>query len=684
MAQRSPKTRRADSHEPAPARAERFPWLLLLQVLILVGAGVWAFAPALNGDGLWDDDILVTTNFRLHDWHGLYEIWFNVFWTDYWPVCYTLFWVEWHLWGNALLGYHLTTLGLHLLDGLMVWHVLRRIGLRWAWLGGLLFVLHPLAVESVAWVAETKNTFSVLLFLFAVEAWLDFDAGRRGAYFLAVFLYLMAMLAKSSVIMMPFVILLYAWWKHGSIGWRDVKRIVPFLVIAVILGLISTYLQNRHPATIGANVVPQDTPVHRIVGACVEVFFYLGKFLVPTGLLPVYPRWILDHPSLLEWLAVPLLAAVVGLIWHFRQHPWCRHVAFGLGFFLLMGLPTFGLVSMLYMRFSRVADHFVYLPMIGLIGLLTAGLEAGWRRLPPVARPAIPLAAAVVLALFAREAHDYSAHFVNQRTLWIYTVARNPDAWPAQNDLGLALLNEGNLAEAAVHFREALRVKPDYAEAHNNLGLVYLREALKAPSPTGRIEAAVPIAPGRPSPPVSPPGGEMAEAADEFRAALQIKPDYSDASGNLTIAMQHNQEPGVIGQYDRALQDKPDDIDTRNDLGLALLQAGRVQEATAQFQQVLRARPDYIDARNNLGLALLQTGHPADAIVQFEQALKIKPDFAEAHNNLGLALAQVGRYKEAVAHYRQALKFKPDYPDAKNNLYLAQQQALRQTALSKK
>ena len=682
MARSSSKSKRIET-APLPAPVT-FPWMLVLQALVMVAAGVWVFSPALNGEGLWDDDVLVTTNFNLHSLHGLYEIWFNVFWTDYWPVCYTLFWVEWHLWGNALLGYHLTTLGLHLLDGLMVWHILRRIGVGWAWLGGLLFVLHPLAVESVAWISETKNTLSVLLFLFAAEAWLDFDAGRRGAYFLSLLLYLLAMLAKSSVIMLPFVILLYGWWKHGRVGWRDAKRIVPYLVIAVVLGLISTYMQNRHPATIGANVVPKDTPMHRIVGACVEVFFYLGKFILPTGLLPVYPRWILDHPSLAEWLAVPFLAALLGLIWTFRRHAWVRHVAFGLGFFFLMGLPTFGLVSMLYMRISRVADHFVYLPMIGLIALVAAGLELAWRRLPFLARPAVPLAAAGALAFLARDGHDYAGHFLNQRALWIYTVARNPDAWPAQNDLGLDLLNEGDLAGAAMHFREALRVKPDYAEAHNNLGLVYLREALKTPAPSGRIEAAVPIAPGHPSPPVSPPGGEMAEAADEFRTALQIKPGYDDARNNLAIAMQHNREPGVIGQYEAVLQDKPDDVDTRNDLGLALLQAGRVPEATAQFQQVLRARPGYVDARNNLGLALLQTGRPADAIVEFQQALKTRPDFAEAHNNLGLALAQTGRYKEAVAHYQQALRFKPDYPDAKNNLYLAQQQALRQARPSKK
>ena len=345
----------------------------------------------------------------------------------------------------------------------------------------------------------------------------------------------------------------------------------------------------------------------------------------------------------MEWLAVPLLGGLIGLIWHLRQHDWARHVAFGIGFFLLMGLPTFGLVSMLYMRFSRVADHFVYLPMIGLVGLTVAGLEITFRRAPLFLRPVIPVAITAVLLLYAWDSHTYSARFINQRTLWTYTVAHNPDAWPAQNDLGLDFLNEGNLSEAAIHFRAALRVKPDYAEAHNNLGLVYLREALKAPAPAGRIEAPVPIAPGRPAPPVSPPGGEMAEAATEFRTALQIKPDYTDASGNLAIALQHNQEPGVIGQYKEALQNKPDDVDTRNDLGLALLQAGRMPEAMTQFQQVLQARPGYIDARNNLGLALLRTGHPADAIGQFQQALRIKPDFAEAHNNLGLALVQVGQ-----------------------------------------
>jgi tetratricopeptide (TPR) repeat protein len=674
------KTRQAAEAIP-PAS---FPWLVLLQISIMVAAAVWIFGPALSGGGLWDDDVLVTTNFNLHSLHGLWEIWVNVFWTDYWPLSWTLFWVEWQLWGNALLGYHIVTLALHLVDGLLVWHLLRRLGVGWAWVGGLIFVVHPLTVETVAWVAETKNTFSVFFFLLSVEAWLDHDEGGRLGYFLSVFFYLTGMLCKSSVIMLPFVLLLYGWWKHGRVGWRDMVKTVPYFAVAVVLGLISFYMQNRNPAKIGANAIPYDTPLHRILGASLEVFFYLGKYLVPTGLLPIYPRWILDQPSWLEWLAPLLLAAAVGLVWHWRRVAWVRLVALGLGFFLLMGLPTFGLVNMLYLRISRVADHLIYLPMIGLIGLTVAGLEAASARLPVVARGAIPLALAVVLVLFAWEGHVYSGYFTDQEKLWVYTVARNPDAWPAQNDLGLDLLNEGHLDEAAVHFREALRIKPDYAEAHNNLGLVYLREGLGAKAPAGRIEAAVPIAPGHPSPPVSPPGGDFALAAAEFRNALQIKPGYDDARNNLALALQHNQDSGAIGQYEETLQAHPDDIDTRNDLGLALLQAARVPEAIAQFQEVLRARPDYIDARNNLGLALLQTARAPEAIKQFQQALRTKPEFAEAHNNLGLALAQTGRLKEAIAQYQLALRYRPDYPDARNNLYLAQQQALRQTAVSKK
>jgi tetratricopeptide (TPR) repeat protein len=679
MAKRSLKTR----HVPETSKVEvgltsfpaAFPWRLLLQALVLVAAGVWIYAPSLTGSGLWDDDVLVTTNFNLHSLHGLYEIWFNVFWTDYWPMSWTLFWVEWHLWGNALLGYHIVTLALHLIDGLLVWRLLGRVGVRWGWLGGLIFVVHPLGVETVAWISETKNTFSVLVFLLAVEAWLDFDEGWRPGYYLSVFLYLVAMLCKSSVIMMPFVLLLYGWWKHGRVGWADLVRVVPYFAIALVLGLISFYMQNRNPASIGANAIPYMTPLHRLVGVGVEVFFYLGKFLAPANLLPIYPRWTLNPPTLLEWLALPALAAIAWIIWRWRGKDWSRHVILGAGFFLLMGLPTFGLATMLYLRISRVADHFVYLPMIGLIGLTVVGLEAVCARLPFLARPVIPLALAAALAVFAWEGHTYAGYFVDQTTLWVYTVQRNPDAWPAQNDLGLDMLNQGKFAEAEAHFREALRVLPDYAEAHNNLGLVYLREGLRGTVPTGRIEQAVPISPGHPSPPVAAPGAEMSQAANEFRQALQIKPNYDDARNNLALALQNSGSSGVIDQYEQSLQARPDDIDTRNDLGLALLQAGRVPEATVQFQQVLKTKPDYIDARNNLGLALLQSGHAPEAIKQFQQALRIKPDFAEAHNNLGLALVQVGRLSEAIGHYKQALHFKPDYTDARNNLFLAQQQA---------
>jgi protein O-mannosyl-transferase len=538
-----------------------------------VAAGLWIYWPALHGGWLWDDDLLVTDNSNLRSLWGLWEIWLTPR-TDYWPLTSTLLWMEWHLFGNDPLGYHLCSLALHICSGILIWRLFNRLGMRWGWLGGFLFVIHPLAVESVAWVSEIKNTLSLSFFLLSIDAWLDAEEKQSSGYRRSVFYYLAAMLAKTSTVMLPLVLLLYCWWKRGHVTWQEVKRVIPYLVIAVTLGLITVYFQSKgqgdEPIELGGFVT-------RLIGAGTALFHYLGKFILPVNLLPIYPRWTLDRPSFLQVLAFPTLAALLFGLWTQRSG-WGRHALFGFGFFLLNLLPVLGLVKMRYMDVSWVGDQLAYVPMIGLVGIIVVGLEQLRQRLSsfPHLFGIGTMSIAMAIGLLFWESHNNARLFNNSETLWAYTVQYNPHALLVHNNLGDALMHTGRVSEAIEQFEQALKIKPDFAKAHYNLGTALMQ--------TGRV----------------------AEAIEQYEQALKIEPDHPYAHNNL---------------------------------GAALMHTGRASEAIEQFEQALKIKPDNAAAHINLGDALMHTGRVSEAIEQFEQALKIKPDDPYTHDYLAKAQA---------------------------------------------
>ena len=395
----------------------------LLKATILVVVGLWIFSPAFNGSWIWDDTTLVADNDTLRSLPGLGKIWFAAPSTDYWPMTWTLLWVEWHLWGAHTLGYHLCSVALHLTSAFLIWRLFDKLGLRWGWLGGLIFVAHPLVVESVAWICEIKNTLSLPFFLLSLIAYIDADqsGGKRG-YGRALLFYLLAMLCKSSVIMLPFDLLLYSWWRHGRITWLDCRRMLPYFAIAIVLGCITLYFQTSHYTE--SEVVRDRSILARLIGAGGAIFFYLGKFIVPVDLAPIYPRWNLNPPSLSKLMTLPLLALTLAAIWTKRE-TWGRHALLGIGFFLINLLPVIGLCRMTWINVSWVADHLVYIPMIGLIGCAVAGLEAIHRGLSHAARPWLFAAIAALVLLMARESHWYAGMFVDLKTLRTLKVQRD-------------------------------------------------------------------------------------------------------------------------------------------------------------------------------------------------------------------------------------------------------------------
>ena len=446
-------------------------WLLLRAAVIIL-AGFWVFGPALRGEWLWDDDLLISQNALVQSPDGLWKIWFQPgSLIDYFPITVTVEWIEWHLFGNDTLGYHLVSLALHLIGAFLVWRLLTKFGLRWAWIGGLLFAVHPIVVESVAWIAELKNTLSLPPFLLAMLFWIDFDEHRRTRdYLLALGFFLAAMLCKTTMVMFPVVILLYAWWKRARINKRDLQAAAPFFLVSLVLGLVTIFFVQHSNTFHGGT--PLGGPLSRLACAGLSIAFYFSKCVLPVGLMPIYTRWIVDPPSLVQFLPWPVLAATLFLLWK-KRDGWGRHALLGLGYFLILLLPFCGLVTGSYMRFSWVMDHIVYLPLIGIIGLAVAAIESLNNRLPVHLRHgAIVLSVIVLIA--AVSSHSYAGFYADRITYWTFAVRQNPHAWVAHNNLANELEKSGHRTEGLEQFNLALQDQPDYVEALYNRGLAHM------------------------------------------------------------------------------------------------------------------------------------------------------------------------------------------------------------------
>jgi tetratricopeptide (TPR) repeat protein len=594
-----------------------------LPALLILAAGLWIYAPALQGGWVWDDASEVTRNAVLRDPAGLARIWLAPAGSDYFPLTATVEWLEWRAWGEDPAGYHAVSIALHLLGAFLCWLLLARLGLRRAWVGGLLFAVHPLAVESVAWAAELKNTLSLPFLLLAMIAYLGYDAGRgRGAYGLSLGCFVLALLAKTSVVMFPCVILLHAWWRRQRIAGRDLRASAPFFGAALGLGLVTLSFQSHR--ALGGWAIPWGGPASRAAVAGLNLAFYFWKGVWPAGLLPVYPRWSVDPPSAAQFLPWAALVLVAAGAWA-RRATWGRHVAFGLGWFVLNLLPVSGLLPLAYLHFAWAADHLAYVPLVGLIGLAVAGLD----RLPGRAAPWA--AVALVASLLAAESRRLVPVFHDEETLWTRVLARNPAAALADNNLGNLLAARGDTAGAIRHFAAALQTDPGYAEAHFDWGL------------------ALALA------------GRLPEAVPHYEAALRLRPDLAEIHLQLGNALLNLGRPGeAAGRYRAALRLAPDSAEAEGNLGVALAQLGDLPEAISHDEAALRLDPAYLPGLVNLGNALARAGRPADAVRRYQEALRRGAAGADLHYNLATALLQCGRKAEAIEQYEAELRVRPD------------------------
>jgi protein O-mannosyl-transferase len=681
---------------------------------LLIAATFLVYWPALNASFIWDDDFYVTGNPTLRSLAGLGKIWFQPAASpQYYPLVFTTFWVEYHLWRLHPLGYHLINILLHTLNAILLWRVLRRLQVPGSWCAAALFALHPVMVESVAWVTERKNVLSGLFYLLAVLAFLRFRPLTNGEaasarnwrfYPLVLVLFLGALWSKTVTCSLPAALLLLLWWKRGRVEKRDVLALAPIFVLGAGLGLVTAWLEKHHVGASGADWTLSFSQRCLLAGRA--LWFYAGKLIYPDPLTFIYPRWQMDSSEAWQYLFSLAALAVLLVLWFLRRRIG-RGPLVAVLFFAGTLAPALGFFDVFPFRYSFVADHFQYLASIGLLTLIAgAGAAICGRAGQPGSVLGSVVAGVVLLGLGAltwRQAGIYQ----NAETLWRTTIARNPNSFLACHNLGSLLATRGRLDEALENYQKALALEPDLAAAHFDLGLLLVR--------LNRFD----------------------EASEHYRKALELKPDYADAGYNLGVLFADQRQTnqaiacyqktlqinpryadaaynlGVLlagqGQTDRAaelyrkaVEANPNHIEAHYNLANLLAARSRTVEAAAHYRQALAINPGHFGAHYNLGVISGQQGQLEDALEHFQKAVQIqpghaeahyhlalvlgmkgrlneaieqlqcvtaiKPDYAETYYNLGLVFAAQGRTAEAIQHYQKAIRLKPDYPDARNHL----------------
>lgn len=605
---------------------------------LLVAMTLLAYLPALRGGFIWNDSDYVTRP-ELRGWVGLRRIWCEVGAVQqYYPLLHTAFWAENRLWGDSPFWYHLANVLLHGLAAGMLFLALRRWSINGAWWAAAIFALHPLAVESVAWISEEKNTLSAVFAFAAALAYGEYEQSRRArAYGLALLCFISAILSKSVTATLPATLLVLVWWRRGSIDVRrDAWPLVPFIAVGAAVGLFTGWVERVHVGAAGPDFAL--SLLQRLLLAAHIPWFYAAKVLWPTDLIFIYPRWNVSARDPHAWLwLMATSGALVLVISEARKKSGARGPAAACIVYLVTLFPVLGFFNVFAFIFSFVCDHWAYLAELAIIVPACAG-AAAMAKASAQGRLGLTAAGATALVLFGALTWRQCRIYADNQTLYEATIARNPGCWMAHNNLGAEWSGiPGRRADAMAEFEETLRLRPEYAEAHNNLG------QLLADDP-----------------------GSQGAAVAQFRAAIALKPDLPEAHFFLAklLGASPSDADAAISEYAAALRlntlQVPDAAQAHNNLALLLCQTGRAPEARAHFEEAIRIEPEYAIARFNLAELLAQTpGRDSDAANQFEAFLRLSPNDAAARNDFGVVLARLGRMPEAIAQFEAAVRIDP-------------------------
>ena len=619
--------------EPANNKTPPITWLTLepsrkVGAAIILLSVIAAYWPSLGGGFVWDDMILVAKNPLVTGSVSLGNIWFA---GDF-SLTTVATWIEWLAFGKHPAGYRIVNLLLHAISSLLLWRILSRLQIRCAWLAGLLFAVHPMCVASVAWISELKNTLSLPLYLASIYFFLRFENEvtalspnkRRALYGLSTASFTLALMAKTSTVMLPVLLLLLALWQRGRIKWNDLVRVIPHSTLALAFGLMTVWFQSNQ--AIRAVTVQNENLLERLLAAAMAIWFYIAKSVLPVNLCMIYPRWEISRITVTAIVPLFLLLVVIVGLWRVRHKwTWAKAVLFALIAFAVTLFPVLGFFDMYFMVFSRVSDHLAYLPLTVLIPLVAAGLGHIPRRQISVGLSALIIGSLLFLTFQRAKA------FKSDEALWRDTVTKNPNAWNAHNNLACNLAEKGDIDAAMKHFALSLELNANNASAQRNYAKALVMK------------------------------GRFTEAEPHFRASLEQKPNDADTLSNYAEALAANGRlTEAVERYSAALNIAPDHK-TRLRLAPLLAATGQAESAIKEFRLVLKEQPDSVEALNNLAWMLatssdatLRNGN--EAVEHADKAWKLTGGKeATMLSTLGAAYAEAGQFTNAITASQQAI-----------------------------
>lgn len=618
---------------PRPTASPLLPLALLASMVLVV------YWPATGAGFVWDDDKYVTENPLLVEKGGLGKIWFSTEHpSQYFPLVYTTFWIEKRIWELDPTGYHATNIVLHLANSLLLFLLLRRLRLPGALLASLLFALHPVQVESVAWITERKNVLSLFFSILSVWGWVAAvdrsDEGKRAGKFLALSLlaYVAALFSKTTACTLPAALVLVQWVRYRPLSVKRWLQISLYVLLGLLMGLLTLWWEQDnlglHPEASALS------KFDRVLVASRALWFYLFKLSIPLNLSFSYPKWTVDASDPIQLCALAGILVVPAVLWQFRRRLSRGPIA-SLAFFAATLSPMLGLISLYTFFYTYVADHYQYVASIGPFCLVGATMSWVGSRCRRLGNWILIGGAAVVIALLSLATRAQIAIYDGPLELWHDTLEKNPDSWMAHNNLGTTYQSLGELDRALDHYRRAVEIKPGYGQLHFNLG------------------AGLQMA------------GKVEEAVSWLETSADLDPKHAGAYNNLGLAYQMLGRPDRSATcFRRAIELEPEAAGTYYNFGAVLRNQGKLDQARFRLEQAVALDPHLAPAQYALGALLQSQGDLVNAETALRRAISVDPENPGPRLSLGTLLRARGQIDEALGSLRSATRLKPDWGEA--------------------